>query len=88
MLALLLFTAMTAIVLLAARGGVAAVALGDGSPANRELLADRRRMEDGRLVAAGFKPEESGHFWSRDGVWFAREAALQNAWREWHERKR
>ncbi len=77
---------MAATVLLAARGGVA-VALGDGGPTNRELLAAYRRKEDGILVGADFKPEERGHFWSRNGVWFSRGAALQHAWREWHEHK-
>ena len=78
MLAILLFTAMLAAVLLAARG----VALGDGD-ANKALAY--RHKEDGMLVAAGFKPEEGGDFWRRDGVCFARGAAVQNAWREWRE---
>jgi hypothetical protein len=82
MLAILLVTAMVAAVLLAGRG----VALGDGGGANR-ALAVYMQKEDGLLVAAGFKPEEGGHFWSRTGVWFAREAALQHALRERHEHK-
>ncbi len=82
MLAILLVTAMVAAVLLAGRG----VALGDGGGANRALAAYRQK-EDGLLVAAGFTPEEGGDVWRRDGVSFARGAALQNAWREWHEHK-
>ena len=35
------------------------------------------------LVAAGYEPEEGGDLWSRDGVSYGREAALQSAWREW-----
>ena len=81
MLAILLLTAMVAAVLLAGRG----IALGDGD-ANRVLTAYRQK-EDGLLVAVGFKPEEGGAVWRRDGVSFARGAALQNAWREWHEHK-
>jgi len=76
---------MVAAVLLAARGG--AVALGDGGGPNRALAAQRRNEEEIRLEAAGFMPEEDGHFWSRAGVWFAREAALQHAFREWREDK-
>ena len=85
MLALFLFSAMvTAVLLLAARG--VAVALEDGGSTNRALAAFRRK-EDGKLVAAGFMPEEGGHFWSRAGVWFAREAALQHALQERREDK-
>ena len=79
--ALLLIAAMVAAVLLAGRG----VALGDGGT-NRALVAYRQK-EDGLLVAAGFNPEEGANVWRRDGVCFARGAALQNAWREWHEHK-
>jgi hypothetical protein len=81
MLAILLVTTMVAAVLLAARGG----ALGDGG-ANR-ALASHRQKEAGLLVTAGFKPEEGGDFWRRDGVCFAREAALQHAWQERREHK-
>ena len=79
--ALLLIAAMVAAVPLAARG----VALGDGG-ANRALAAYRQK-EDGLLVAAGFTTEEGDDVWRKDGVYFGRGAALQNAWREWHEHK-
>jgi hypothetical protein len=81
-IAILLVNAMVAAVLLAGRG----VALGEGGGANRTLAAYRQK-EDGLLVAAGFNPEEGANVWRRDGVYFGREAALQNAWREWHEHK-
>ena len=53
---------------------------GDG--VNKEALAQRHK-EEVMLVAAGSNPEEGGDLWSRDGVSYGREAALQFAWREW-----
>ena len=49
---------------------------------------DRRREDREKpgpdapdLVVAGFK-HEGGGLWSRDGVFYGREAALQKAWAE------
>jgi hypothetical protein len=77
MLAILLVTTMVA----AVRG----TALGDGGA--YRALASHRQKEAGLLVTAGFKPEEGGDFWRRDGVCFAREAALQHAWQKRREHK-
>jgi hypothetical protein len=40
-----------------------------------------RQWEDATLLAAGFEPKEGG-FWHKEGVLFARGAALQYAQRE------
>ena len=55
---------------------------GDG--VNKEALAQLHK-EDVMLVAAGFEPVEVGDLWSRNGVSYGREAALQFAWREWRK---
>lgn len=44
-----------------------------------EYLRLMKNQEDFTLQAAGFRPTEEGTMWRRDGVWFGREAALQNA---------
>jgi hypothetical protein len=55
------------------RGGF----LADGS--EEQLGADKlRKREDSVLLAEGFEPA-GGDLWRRDGIYFGREAALQEA---------
>ena len=45
-----------------------------------------REHQDRILIAAGFEPEEGDLWRRRSGLLFGREAALQVAFRELHER--
>lgn len=55
-----------------------------GESASPEALWIER--ENRTLVAAGFESsDEEDNLWSKEGVWFGRNAALQNAWQEWRE---
>jgi hypothetical protein len=42
---------------------------------------DHRNGEKGLLNAAGFEQAEDG-LWEKDGIYYGREAAFQEAWRE------
>ena len=46
----------------------------DASPSSKLT-----KEQDALLVAEGFEPAGGGFLWRRDGVYFGREAALQNA---------
>ncbi len=41
-----------------------------------------KKEEHSALVGAGFEPTEDEDLWSKDGVWYGKEAALQHAWQE------
>jgi hypothetical protein len=51
-----------------------------------ERVVAIREKEESILLKTSFEPLEDGILWEKDGVYYGREAALQDALRELRER--
>ena len=51
-----------------------------GNPQQLRHTPIHRYLENYILFTTGFKQTEQGLLWEKDGVYYGKEAALQNAW--------
>jgi hypothetical protein len=58
---------------------------GEGRHHREHEGAEYRDKEDYALVGASFEPTEGEDLWTKNGVFYGREAALQEAWRKLRE---